>query len=126
MKPTESADAIRAQLATLTAYTHLDGEVPTTPSGPYTVLYAGAGPAVSRRIRGDARQWLHSGRVVCVNNHPHGARWVAEQVVEALDGHRIGDGLVMTSTGPLIADPTQTDGYRWSVTVEYTHRTPRS
>lgn len=122
--------AITDRLATLAHVDHYaDGEVPATPPGPYIVYYPAAARPTGRRLRGVARRTITSDLVMCVNNNPEGAIFHAQRVVDLMDGWQIISGHVVQASIPQgvpIDEPTMTDGYRWSVTVELTYYSTRS
>ena len=121
---------IAARLATLPHIHHYaDGEVPSTPPGPYIVYYPAAASPHGRRIRGVARQTTTRDLAMCVNNNPEGAILHARRVVDLMDGWQVAPGCQVQASipqGAPIDEPTMTDCYRWSVTVSLTYHQTRS
>ena len=123
------SDVLAAALPALHHYQqaeveHSDWEAPP---GPYIVHQPPAARPVARRLPGKARALDRTWIFRCVNNNAAGAALNAQQVVDALDGTRVGQSVVRASVSQSTptADPTMTSGYRWSVTVEATFRLPR-
>ncbi len=105
-----------------------DGPPTDSPDGPYAAVFDD--PGNGRRIHYDARtdrvKWTH--RVMAVARTRDGLRWAVTQVRDALTDTRPSVGASMLSE--LSAGPVLTDGpdgdRRHSMTITYTHTTPRS
>lgn len=117
-------------LALLTAHgldAH-DGPPHTTPAGPYVAVFDDTGNG--RRTHYDAQtdrvKWTH--RVMAVARTRDGLRWAIGQVRGALTDHRPtpeASMLTEQTAGPVLTDGPDGDR-RHSMTLTYTHTTPRS
>ena len=107
-----------------------EGEVPATPTRPYLVLVDGSPRIVGRRLDGRLpRADVTTDRVMVVSNRPGGCVAMARELCAIVDGWRpsplIAPRVRLPQSQPL-AEPTMTDGYRWSLNVEITYRSVRS
>lgn len=123
------SDVLAAALPALHHYQQAEVEHSDwkAPPGPYVVHQPPVARPTARRLPGKARALDRTWVFRCVNNNAAGAALNASQVVDALDGQRVGPAVVRAAVPMLtpIADPTMTSGYRWSVTVEAWFRLPR-
>ena len=119
-------DLLHARVPWLTLY---DGEVPigTHADEPHAILWPSTPTPTRRRITGQAHAHLRFASLVCVSNNGPGAVHVAEQALQALDGHRLpGCSPIITGTSAPIRDPDMAAGYVWSVTVTIAYYSRRS
>jgi hypothetical protein len=132
VEPAAISSAVLTRLATISGLTVLDGEVKTTPPGPYVVLYDQPPSLSTRRMSGQQTHMDWNGLLICAGRAPGEVRWVVGQVIAKLTNYRITSNrdtgwLVYRPEGaPMLPSDAVPGDIRFSQTLPFSLSTNRS